>query len=406
MKRLRILVVEDEPGMRHGIRRSLESYVAILPGSSDRVAFDLEAVGSGEEALARVEQAGTDLMLLDYKMGGISGLDVLRELQKKQADLLVIMITAFATIETAVQATRFGAFDFIAKPFTPDELKQTIAKATNHLITQRRARDLERERRRIRFEFIRVLGHELKAPLGAIESYLDVMSSHALGNDINQYSTIISRCRARSEGMRKLIADLLDMTRFESGQKKRELIEQDIMEIVRAVMEAHTITAEDRGITINLNGPHQCMMTVDRTEVEIMLNNLVSNAIKYNRDQGTVDITIEDDEEDFVTFAVADTGIGLTEDEAARLFHEFVRIKNEKTHNIPGSGLGLSIVKKIADLYRGIATVESEPNVGTTFRIRLARHAPARSEAHGDDGSLVAARTERRDEYGHLLGPI
>lgn len=396
MEHLRILVVEDEYGMRHSIRRALQSYVALLPGSNDRVSFDIEVAASGEEALARVDQGGVDLMLLDYKMEGISGMDVLRELQKNPRDILVIMITAYATIQTAVQATRFGAFDFIAKPFSPDELKQTIAKATNHLITQRRARNLEQERRRIRFEFIRVLGHELKAPLGAIESYLDVMSSHALGNDINMYASIINRCRARSEGMRKLIADLLDMTRLESGQKKRELLEQDFMEAVRMVIEAQALAGKERGIEIRLQGPDTVTMLADRGELEIVLNNLISNAVKYNRENGKVDVTIEADE-DFITIQVKDTGIGLTPEEAGRLFQEFVRIKNEKTHNIPGSGLGLSIVKKVADLYRGEATVESEPNVGSTFRVRLARHL----------GELpTPADAQEQDGYGFLLGPV
>ncbi|MFW5653079.1 MAG: sensor histidine kinase [Planctomycetota bacterium] len=396
MERLCLLAVDDEAGMRHSVRRALSSWEAVLPGSNGRVAYDIELASSGEDALARVEQGGVDLILLDYKMNGISGMDVLRELQKQQRDILVIMITAFATIQTAIQATRYGAFDFIAKPFTPDELKQTIAKATVHLLTERRARDLEKERRRVRFEFIRVLGHELKAPLSVIESYLEVMSSQALGPEIETYSEIIRRCQARSEGMRKLIADLLDMTRLESGQKKRELNDIDIMEAARSVQEAQSIGAADRNITISLNGPDMLMMTADRSEIEIVLNNLVSNAVKYNHDGGQVSIVV-DAEDDFVTLTVRDTGIGLSREEADRLFHEFTRIRNEKTKGIPGSGLGLSIVKKVADLYRGRAEVESEPGIGTTFRVHLARNL-----SHGPTPEAV----EDRDALGRMLGPV
>jgi signal transduction histidine kinase len=104
--------------------------------------------------------------------------------------------------------------------------------------------------------------------------------------------------------------------------------------------------------------------------MEILFNNLVSNAVKYNRDGGRVDVTIEPSAEG-VRIEVADTGIGLSADEASRLFQEFVRIRNARTRTIPGTGLGLSIVKKLAQLYSGDVTVESEPNVGSTFTVTL-----------------------------------
>jgi signal transduction histidine kinase len=112
------------------------------------------------------------------------------------------------------------------------------------------------------------------------------------------------------------------------------------------------------------------VLQADRGEIEIMLNNLVSNAVKYNRDGGRVDVTLSGGVEG-VTMAVKDTGIGMTKEETAKLFGEFVRIKNTKTRNIMGSGLGLSILRKLANMYGGEVTVESQPDVGTTFTVRL-----------------------------------
>ncbi|HQE30193.1 MAG TPA: ATP-binding protein, partial [Phycisphaerae bacterium] len=111
-------------------------------------------------------------------------------------------------------------------------------------------------------------------------------------------------------------------------------------------------------------------MRADRGEIEMILNNLVSNAIKYNKPQGRVEVTVGRDGE-YVTLAVADTGIGIEPEEATKLFGEFVRIKNEKTRNILGSGLGLSIVQKLAELYDGSVTVASQPDAGSTFTVRL-----------------------------------
>jgi two-component system, sensor histidine kinase and response regulator len=104
--------------------------------------------------------------------------------------------------------------------------------------------------------------------------------------------------------------------------------------------------------------------------LEILFNNLLSNAVKYNRDGGRVDVTIERTVSG-LRFEVADTGFGLTPDEASRLFQEFVRIRNDKTRAIPGTGLGLSIVKKLAQLYGGDVTVHSEPDVGSRFVVTL-----------------------------------
>ena len=119
-------------------------------------------------------------------------------------------------------------------------------------------------------------------------------------------------------------------------------------------------------------------LTADRGEIEMILNNLVSNAVKYNRDGGRVSVRLTR-EADRVTIAVRDTGIGLTPEEAARLFGEFVRIRNAKTQDILGSGLGLSIVKKLACLYGGEATVVSQSGVGSTFAVVLCDPAAADS---------------------------
>lgn len=382
MDKLRILVADDEAGMRHSIARALEKYTLTLPEIEGEVGFSVEGVPSGEEALEKIDAAAPDLLLLDHKMGGMSGLGVLEKLAGRDLDMLTIMVTAFATIETAVRATKSGAFDFIAKPFTPDELKETIRKSASHLLVQRAARKLAAEKHRVRFEFISVLGHELKSPLGAIENYLNIMKDRTLGADLSAYDDAINRCRLRAEGMQKLIIDLLDLTRIESGQKKRELGEVDVAAAAQGAIDGVAPAAQKRGISVNLSAAGPCTLTADRGEIEIILNNLVSNAVKYNRDGGRVDVRLTGDE-DRIVIAVADTGIGLSQGEAERLFRDFVRIKNEKTRQITGSGLGLSIVRKIAQLYGGTARVESQPDVGSTFTVELNKRVSSKDAALG-----------------------
>jgi signal transduction histidine kinase len=382
METLRVLVVDDEAGMRHAVTRALRPFQVHLPDVEGEVCFELEQAASGEEALAAIEIRPPDIMLLDHKLGGMSGIDVLEALSHKDYDFLVVMITAFATLETAIRATKSGAFDFLAKPFTPEELRETIRKSAGHLVVQRQARRLAAEKRRVRFEFISVLGHELKAPLAAIEGYLNIMRDHALGAEVAAYDPVVQRCLVRADGMRKLILDLLDLTRIESGQRRRELTRVDLGELARTALETIKPAAEARRIACCLQCEGPPDMTADRSELEIILNNLVSNAVKYNRDGGRVAVRIAGDEQR-VVLSVADTGIGLAPEEAARLFHDFVRIRNEQTRDILGSGLGLSVVKKLALLYGGEVGVTSAPGAGSTFSVTLQREPRASTGEHG-----------------------
>ena len=370
METLKVLVVDDEPGIRLGIARVLQGFTVRVPDLNGEVRFEVSQAETGEEALAIVASAAPDILLLDHKLPGISGLEVLDITNKKPHDWLTVMITAYATIDTAVQATKRGAHDFLAKPFTPEELKSTIYKAAKHLVLQREARRLAAEKRQVRFQFISVLAHELKAPLAAVEGYLEVIRDRAVEPGTPKFDEVIDRSIVRLEGMRKMIFDLLDLTRIESGQKQRQLAEVDVRIVAAKAVETAQPAAAERGISIELHAGEPLLMVADSGELEIILNNLVSNAVKYNRDGGRVDVTLAV-ADSHIALTVTDTGIGMSPEEAAQLGGEFVRIKNSKTRAILGSGLGLSIVKKLATLYGCELSIASTPDVGSTFTVTL-----------------------------------
>ena len=358
------------------IRRALRDYTAELPEIGGTVAFEVSEAETGEQALEQIAEEPPHILLLDHKLPGISGIDVLEQLPTKRVDMLTIMITAYASIETAVRATKQGAHDFLPKPFTPDELKATLRKASEHLIVSRQARRLAEEKNRVRFEFISVVAHELKSPINAIEGYLNVLKSGAANENPALSGEIIERCSTRIGGMRKMITDLLDLTRIESGQKKREFEELDVCEILQMAVETAAPDADARHITLHVDATPPVQMMADRGEIEIILNNLISNAVKYNRDAGRVDIRVRRRDQE-VVLSVSDTGIGMTEEQVAKLFQDFVRIKTEQTQHILGSGLGLSILKKLAHLYGGEVKVKSRPEEGSTFTVVLRSAPPA-----------------------------
>jgi signal transduction histidine kinase len=365
-----ILIIDDEPGMRRGAVRTLRDFRVAVRDIDQDIGFTLIEAETGKAALEALAAGGCDLVLLDYKLPDISGLDILNRIRENQWDVLTVMMTAYASLEVAVSATKNGAFDFLAKPFTPDELKAVVRKCATSLLHQRRARELEAEKRQVRFQFLSVLSHELKAPLNAVEGYLRLIEERAAGDVLAEYDPMVKRSLARIDGMRKLIFDLLDLTRIESGQKQRRLTQVDVAEIARKAVETFQPAAADRGIAVALDAPASLPCFSDPSELEIIFNNLISNAIKYNRPKGSVAIRLGF-ANDRLTIAVADTGIGMSPAEQARLFGEFVRIRNDKNRDVEGSGLGLSILKRLAGLYRGEVTVASEPDVGTTFTVTM-----------------------------------
>ena len=206
-----------------------------------------------------------------------------------------------------------------------------------------------------------------------MEGYLHIVKDRTAGDDQQAYDQMLGRSLIRLEGMRKLIGDLLDMTRIESGQKKRELADIDIRKAAQSVIETFSPAAQERSIGIELKGDSDVHLNADGGEIEIILNNLVSNAVKYNRDGGSAEVVLKNEAEG-IRIVVSDTGIGMSQEDTARLFDDFVRIKNEKTRNILGSGLGLSIVKKLAHLYNGDVSVQSVPDKGTTFTVVLKKN--------------------------------
>jgi len=370
MEKLKVLIVDDEPGIRSGIDRILRNYTVGFPFMESDFAFDIIEVETGEKALEIIGKEQIDIILLDNKLPGIQGIEVLETINKMQYDAVVMMITSYASLDLAVKATNNGAYNFVPKPFTPQELKSSMESITKHLYLKRMTRKLNNAGKEIRFQFLSVLSHELKSPINAVEGYLKIMQEKQVGDNIDDYQVMIDRSITRIKGMRNLIMDLLDLTKMESGKKIREIKNIDIHELAKLTIHSIEPLAIQRNVAIYFDAEENIYMNADSDEIEIILNNLLSNAVKYNKEGGKVNFTIKvlNDE---IKFIVHDTGIGMTEEEISRLFHDFVRIKNKKTIDITGSGLGLSIMKKMVDLYGGTIDVSSVPDEGSTFTVTL-----------------------------------
>jgi two-component system, sensor histidine kinase and response regulator len=369
MSTLKVLVVDDEPGIRSGIQRILKNFRVGYPFMDEDFDFEVIEAETGEKAIEIIEAQPVDIILLDNKLPGMDGIEVLDYIKKKEFDSQVMMITSYASLDLAIKATNNGAFNFMPKPFTPEELRSSIEGITKHLFLKRMTRKMNREGKQVRFQFLSVLSHELKSPINAIEGYLKIMKERQVGDNLTDYDAMIDRSLERIKGMRNLIMDMMDLTRLESGKKVRELKKVDLNQVARIAMDTMEPMSIQKNVKMYLDAPENLFIPADPDEIEIILNNLVSNAVKYNREGGSVHVVLRQ-MDSAIKIKVEDTGIGMKEEDISLLFQEFVRIKNEKTKMITGSGLGLSIVKKLVEgNYSGKISVKSIPDVGSVFEV-------------------------------------
>jgi signal transduction histidine kinase len=231
---------------------------------------------------------------------------------------------------------------------------------------------MQEEGKQIRFQFLSVLSHELKSPINAVEGYLKMMQEKQFGDKIEDYDRIIDRSLTRLKGMRNLIMDLLDLTKIESGKKERKMRDVNLAEVAKMAMDTMEPYAIQRSVKMKLDVQGDPQLLADANEMEIIFNNLISNAVKYNKEGGKVDVYICDRGKD-LEVKVSDNGIGMSPEESDKIFQDFVRIKNSKTKEITGSGLGLSITRKMIEQYNGTIEVESKPDEGTTFTLSIPR---------------------------------
>jgi signal transduction histidine kinase len=370
MATFKILVIDDEPGIREGSKRILQNFRVDYPFMDEQIDFVVLEAGTGKDGIALIDSEMPEILLLDNKLPDIQGVEVLEYIKNKHYDIVVVMITSYASLELAVKATRDGAYDFIPKPFTPQEIRSSVENITKQIFLKRMTQTLNNTGKQIRFQFLSVLSHELKAPLNAIDGYLKIIKDRQLGSDIAAYDEMLDRSMERIRGMRQLILDLLDLTKIETGKATQKLQNIDIRKIVQMAIDTIRPYAIQKDVDIYLNTRENINMFADAGEIEIIMNNLISNAVKYNKSGGRVDIFIEK-HADSVKLTVSDTGIGFKPEEKEKIFEDFVRIKSTQTREVTGSGLGLSIVKKIVDMYQGTIDVQSEPGKGSTFTITL-----------------------------------
>ncbi len=362
-KNLSILIVDDDPAIRHVCSAILKKNYT-----------DVRTFDNGLDALSYIRNNNTDIVLVDLKMPGISGHELIGRIAELNKDIVIMVITAYASIENAIEAMQKGASDFLPKPFTPDELRFAIKKAADkrELILQR-TRALE-EKREMEENYLSFVSHQLKSPLFAAQQLLYLLEEgdYKINEDV---LSIIKRANRRISEAAKLVNEWLLVSRFEKSGFSQDFAETDIVPLINSELERHHEQIAAKGINVVLDIPRSVRLETDPSAFSMMISNLISNAVKYNVEDGKLLIRINEEAES-TRIEVEDTGIGIKKEYIPRLFSKFFRIRDEKTKNIEGTGLGLAIIKKIIDEHSGSIEVASEEGKGTRFTVILPKRHP------------------------------
>jgi two-component system sensor histidine kinase/response regulator len=323
-----------------------------------RDGFRAETAEDGAVGLQKIKESEPDLVLIDLKMPGINGMEVLEKTREIDPKIISIVITGYATVESAVEAMKKGAYDFLPKPFTPEELRIIIRRGLG-------------EKKLIEENFITMVSHQLRSPLSAILQYFEVILAGMVGEMDPKPKEMLVKAKERLEGLLTLINDWLDVARINGGQIIDKLKPLKLRPILKKLVEFMQPQAKENNITLELSSySGNDLVKGDEETLEQVFTNLISNAINYNKPKGSVKISFKE-EDDFIATEIQDTGIGIAKEHLPFIFDQFYRVKRSEGQKTKTSGLGLSIAKKIVEAHGGSIHASSELGKGSTFTVLL-----------------------------------
>ncbi len=485
-KKRKLLVIDDEEVIRSGCQQILEMYN-----------YSVDLAADGKEGLQKIQDFDYDLVLTDILMPEMDGMQLLDAIHDLEKDVVIIVITGYATIENAINAGRKGAYDYLPKPFNPDELLAKVERGLDyrdHLLeveklreerdrnllecSNERARTLtiinsmnegvlavnrqlqvvlmnpaaskimrlsegraigrtvqeivrnphlrksiidsfekvtvdlgstrlefdtvygraiqasitpiideqgecigtvavliditeEKKVEKMKSDFMSYVAHELKAPLGAIEGYLNLIIDGVTAGKVDKEKEMIQKSRDRAHELIALINDLLDLSRADRKKSLKEMVTLDIGDILQETVDFYKNRAEAKSLNLHVSlAENMPPVHGNKEDLLRLFANLISNAIKYTPEQGEVRV-IAKPTDSHIRVEVIDSGIGMSKEAQEHIFDEFYRAPNALDKKISGTGLGLSIARKIAEDHHGYIDLQSEENKGSSFRVTL-----------------------------------
>ncbi len=355
----KVLVIDDEEIV-------LDSCLQIL-SSGD---YEIQTADNGLLGIRMVEEFRPDIIFVDLKMPGISGFEVIEKIQEIDPAIVTIVITGFATINSAVEAMQKGAFDFLPKPFTPAELRLITRRGLEKRKLVLETLALRHEKEQLREHFASIVSHELKSPLATTQQHLYMLSSELSDQLTDDQQRRFQRIQTRIDDLMKLIHTWLRAITVDINTIKDNFKPASLHVIISKAVESVEPHAVRKDISIEYTVADNVPMIYgdEGTLVEAIVN-IVGNAIKYSPSGSHVDITATYIDQKIVII-IQDNGIGISKEDLPFIFEDFYT-SSDKNKPERGSGVGLALTRRILEAHDGTITVASELGQGSTFEMSL-----------------------------------
>ncbi len=358
-KRIPLILVADD------VPKNLQLLGNIL---RDEIASELAFATNGSQVLSFVNKIRPDLILLDVMMPEMDGFETCRQLKMNEdtKDIPVIFLTARVDTEDIVKGFRLGAVDYVTKPFESVEL---VARVRTHLAIKQMRDDLV-ELNNTKDKFFSIISHDLKNPMGAILTLAEILSTRFDTFTAERQNVLIQTMYESAKASFNLLDNLLVWSRAQRGKLAFEPQKFEVETTISGVLQLLRQSADKKSIRLVNEVDPSLQVYADRNMLETVIRNLVSNGIKFTRENGEIQVSsrlLSNGEGQLAEIAVKDSGIGIPADKTKQIFRIDNTYSTPGTNDEPGTGLGLVLCAEFMRINGGAIRVESQEGSGSTF---------------------------------------
>ncbi len=359
--RASLLIIDDERGPAESLRMVFKEQ------------YDVFTAPGGREALQVLQKQPIDVVTLDLRMPGMSGNEVMEHIKRFDPDIEIIVVTGYASLDSAIRGLRHRVFDYVTKPFDVPQISDLVGRAVAHRRATLRARDF-------RDRFLANLSHELRTPLNAIMGFNDMLTDQLTPKLSSEQRQTFDRIQVHSQRLLTLIDTVTILNQVEDGEYQMVPTEFDVRDVLRWTTGRFEGLAYEQGVAIQPSNAHEpAMIVADRDKLERLVAALVDNALKFTPAGGLVTTGVSvNAEADVVEIEVCDTGVGVPTENIEELIELAPSTILPKPTVHTGLGLGLRLASELTRLMEGKLTVHRQESGGSRFSVCLPRESSER----------------------------
>jgi len=355
-ERASLLIVDDERGPAESLRMVFKSD------------YDVFTASGGEEALALVRERPIDVVTLDMRMPGMSGTEVMEHIKRFDPDIEIIVITGYASLDSAIRGVRHRVFDYITKPWDVPHISDLVGRAVERRRSTLRARNY-------RDYFLDNLSHELRTPLNAIMGFSDMLTEQLQPLLSPEQQATFERIQANSQRLLNLVESVLLLNSLEVGDVRCVASSFDLRDTLDWAHRRFSSLAQEHRVTLEIDPQsHPIELRNDRPKLERLLSCLLDNAIKFNSPGGSVQVAVRAiDDERTVKIDVVDSGPGISSEDIQDLIQHASAALNPADTAETGLGFGLRLASTLARMLGGQLSARRPTHGGSVFTLHLPR---------------------------------